>query len=126
MAISKIFIVYDSKNIGFGDVIPLDRFIRHSNKYNSRYIIVLVQSKINTNLIRQIILEEYKPELFKLFLETIMHGDYRLHQTREYASKYSNINFVYTKLVCDFEIGFSPWIQGLKRTNTYNDLYKII
>ena len=51
MAISKIFIMYDSKNIGFDDAIPHDRFIRYSDKYDSQYIIVLILSKFKPNLI---------------------------------------------------------------------------
>jgi hypothetical protein len=126
MAKSKIFIVYDSTNMGFEDSIPIERFIKFSDKHSSYYIIVLVQSNLENNLVRQIIVKKYKYELFNLLKQTIIRGDYQLHVTEEYISKNSKDNFVYTRLICEFEPGFSPWIQAIEATNTFNDLHNIL
>jgi hypothetical protein len=126
MAKSKLFIVYDSRNIGLEDVIPESRFIRYSKKHDSNYIVILVQNLSDKSLIRQIIMEKYKPDLFNLLKRTIIHSDYKLHVTKEFISESPIDNFVYTRLVCDFIPGSSSWTQRIEETTTYNDLYNFL
>jgi hypothetical protein len=126
MAKSKLFIEYNSRNIGLEDIIPNGRFIRFSKRRNSKYIIVLIQYLNQKWFYERTILEINFPYLFCILQETIVSHDYEVLTTKKYFSNFPYENFVHTRLVCDFNPLSSTWTENIEKTGAYNDLDNIL
>lgn len=122
---SKIFIVYNPKKLEIDEVIPKNRFILLSQKYESYYIVILIQNAVNNSIIKRTIFERYDPELFSFWEDVIEQQDYK--RPSEVESIPVNLEkFVCTRFVCNIGQTRSSLGYDTEETTTYNELDNIL
>jgi len=119
-----ILVTYDTTNLSPEDPIPISNIRRFSQRHESEYFVVIIKSPEASSWPTRTIVRKYDPELFDKINNEIISGEYQKSGESDGHNLYlPNIkeNFVYTKLICDFEYGFQPWIQNIRKIDSFSE-----
>lgn len=106
-------------------VIPKHKFVLPSQKHESYYIVILIQTAYYKSIVKRSIFERYDPELFSFFEKIIGRQDYKIPLKLE-STPESFEKFVCTRFVCELDNKISSWGYNSEATDIYNELENIL